>query len=168
MDQKRKSALTTGLILILVGVVFLLGQLMPGWWNWMGPFSWPLIVVGVGLLLLIIGLISNQPELTVPACVVGGIGGLLYWQNSTGNWESWAYVWTLIPGFAGLGVLLMGLVRGQMRQIWEGLGGILVSLVLFGIFASLFGGPVSLGQYWPVLLIVLGLISLAQVFLRRK
>jgi hypothetical protein len=22
----------------------------------------------------------------------------------TNNWESWAYAWTLIPGFAGIGI----------------------------------------------------------------
>lgn len=44
----------------------------------------------------------------------------------------------------------------------EGAKAILVSLVMFVIFGSFLGGPITLGRYWPVLLIVLGLFLLGQ------
>ena len=47
MDRATRSGLAAGLVLILVGAVLLVGQLFPGLWGWMGPWSWPLIVVGV-------------------------------------------------------------------------------------------------------------------------
>ncbi len=166
MNRRRRSSLAGGLVLILLGVLFLTVQLMPGLQLW---FSWPLIIVGVGVLLLILGLVTGAPGMAVPACIVGGIGGLLYWQNSTGNWESWAYAWTLIPGFVGVGIVLSGLLGGETRQSVRGGGGlILISLVLFTVFGSFLGGLNLLGPYWPVLLIVLGLWVLVRPLFRSR
>jgi hypothetical protein len=118
MDRRRRSSLAAGLVLILLGAWFLVAQWVPGLQTW---FSWPLTIVGVGVLLLIIGLLTRVPAMAVPACIVGGIGGLLYWQNATGNWESWAYAWTLIPGFVGVGIVLSGLLGGEIAADPAGL-----------------------------------------------
>ncbi len=168
MNRNRRSALGTGLVLILVGVLFLAGQLIPGLWDRVGPLSWPLIVIGVGVLLLAIGLATGVPSMAVPACIVGGIGGLLYWQNATGKWESWAYAWALIPGFVGIGAIVAGLLEGKWRDVRGGAWLVAISLILFAVFASFLGGPAFLGKYWPVLLILLGLLSLAQFFFDRR
>lgn len=168
MSASQRSALAGGVILILLGLLFLLGQVAPGLWSWVGELTWPLIIVGVGALLLVIGLLTGVPGMAVPACIVGGIGGLLYWQNATGNWGSWSYAWALIPGFAGVGTMLMGLLEGKGRVVRDGASTLLVSLILFALFAAFFGGPSFLGTYWPVLLILLGLISLFQYFFRGR
>jgi len=166
MDRRRRSSLVGGLVLILLGAWFLVVQWVPGLQIW---FSWPLIIVGVGGLLLIIGLLTGVPGLAVPACIVGGIGGLLYWQNITGNWESWAYAWTLTPGFVGVGIVLSGLLGGETRQSLRGGGWlILISLVLFTVFGSFFGALGLMGDYWPVLLILLGLLVLARPLFRPR
>ena len=166
MDEGRRSNLAVGLVLILLGVLFLIGQLVPALWSRIGPFSWPLIVVGVGVLLLVIGLAARAPGMVVPASIVGGIGLLLFWQNATGNWESWAYAWALIPGFVGVGTALLGAITGNRQNVTGGLWLIVISLILFAIFASFLGGPNILGSYWPVLLIVLGVALLLQSFFR--
>jgi len=166
MDSKRRSSLAGGLVLVLLGALFLAVQWMPGLQLW---FSWPLIIIGIGVLLLIFGLLTGVPAMAMPACIVGGIGGLLYWQNATGNWESWAYAWTLIPGFVGVGMVLAGLLGGDTRQTVRGGGWLIViSLVLFAVFASFFGALGLVGSYWPVLLIVLGLLLLAQSLFRSR
>jgi hypothetical protein len=154
------------LVLILLGAWFLAVQIVPGLDDW---FEWPLLIVGVGALLLVIGLLTGVPGMAVPACIVGGIGGLLYWQFITGNWESWAYAWTLIPGFVGVGIILSGLLGGGFRKgLREGVPAILVSVVLFAVFGSMFGALGILGTYWPALLILLGVWLLVQnLFLRR-
>jgi hypothetical protein len=154
---------------VLLGAWFLAVQLVPGWGAWIQiDLSWPLIVVGVGGLLLLAGLLAGVAEMAVPATIVAGIGGLLYWQNATGNWASWAYAWTLIPGFVGLGIILAGLIGGRPGgAVREGGGLILVSLVLFAIFASFLGGWNLFGAYWPVLLILLGIWLLARPRVRR-
>jgi hypothetical protein len=108
--------------------------------------------------------------MAVPATIVGGIGGLLYWQDLTGRWETWSFAWALIPGFVGVGIILAGLLgAGKLRESIES-GGVLIiiSLVLFAIFGSFLGGIDLLGSYWPVLLIALGLILLLRsIFTRR-
>jgi hypothetical protein len=159
MEERRRSNLVVGILLVLLGAWFLLDQLVPGLHFWVNAqVSWPLFVVGTGVLLLVIGLLAGAPDMAVPACIVGGIGGLLYWQNTTGNWESWAYAWTLIPGFVGVGVILAGILKGQVRRGFSaGIGSIIVSLIMFAIFSSFLGGWQLFGAYWPVLLILLGL-----------
>lgn len=122
MEYKNRASVTAGLILILIGAWFLALQLIPGLRVWVNlALSWPLIIIGVGVALLIIGLLTGAAGMAIPACIVGGIGGLLYWQNATGHWESWAYAWTLIPGFVGVGIVLTGLMRGQAgRRLLRG------------------------------------------------
>jgi hypothetical protein len=166
MDRKRRSSLVGGLLLILLGAWFLISQFWPG----LHPeFSWPWIIVGVGALMLVIGLLSGEPDMAVPACVVGGIGGLLYWQNATGNWESWAYAWSLIPGFVGVGVVLSGLLGGNGgKALRDGGSLILISLALFAVFGSWLGGLTLFGDYWPVLLILWGLWLLIRPLFRSR
>lgn len=159
MDNHRRTNLIGGIVLILIGGIFLAAQLFPGLGLTLNiELSWPLILVGVGILLLLLGLLANAPGMAVPACVVAGIGGILYWQNITGDWTSWAYAWTLIPGFVGVGTILAGLFGGTFRRsLRDGGSLILISLILFAIFSSLLGGKSYLGVYWPVLIILLGL-----------
>jgi hypothetical protein len=169
MDRNRRSSIAIGAVLILLGLFFLIVQAVPGLRFWMIEASWPLIIVGVGVLLLVIGLLANVPGMAVPACIVGGIGLLLYWQNATGYWESWAYAWALIPGFVGVGIILTGLLEGKPRSALEaGAWLIVISLILFAIFGSFLGGPAILGKYWPVLLILLGLLSLGRNLFRPR
>jgi hypothetical protein len=168
MDRGRRSSLATGIVLILIGVLIFAAQLVPEWTAW---FQWPLYIVGIGAVLLIIGLLTRVPALAIPACIVAGIGGLLYYQNATGNWESWSYAWALIPGFVGVGIVVAGLLGGEFRKsLREGGQLILVSLVMFLAFGSFFGliGLGPLGQYWPVLLIALGVLILFNRLIFRR
>jgi hypothetical protein len=168
MNRGRRSSLATGLVLILIGALVFVAQLMPGWEAWL---AWPLYIVGIGVVLLIIGLLTRVPGLAVPACIVSGIGGLLYYQDATGDWESWSYAWALIPGFVGVGIIVAGLLSGELRKpLREGGQLMLVSLVLFLAFGSFFGliGLGPLGQYWPALLIALGVLILFNRLIFRR
>lgn len=159
--RRTRTGIVGGLLLILLGLLFLATQLFPGSLGWLRlEASWPLILVAVGVVLLALGLTVGTPGMAVPAVITGGIGLLLYYQNLTGAWGSWVYAWTLIPGFAGIGVILAGLM-GEGR-LWNALEGgfwlMAVSAVLFALFGSLLGGLKLPDSYWPVLLIVLGLL----------
>jgi len=158
MDHRRRLNLVTGLILVALGAAVLVLQLVPGIYL---PFSWPWIIITAGCLLLVLGAATGVPALVVPACVVGGIGGILAYQVATGDWDSWAYIWVLIPGFVGLGLVLAGaLSGGESGTIRAGGWLLAISLLLLTAFGSLFGALGLVGPYWPVLLIILGLALL--------
>lgn len=166
--MQKRANLAAAVVLIALGVWFLAVQMFPALRAIAyGGDNWPLIIIGVGVLLALVGLVTWVPALLIPACIVGGIGALLYWQNATGNWESWAYAWTLIPGFVGVGVILSGLLSGDRKAVIGGGWTIFNSLVLLAIFGSFLGGG-SLVRYWPVLLILLGVLLLGQSLFRRR
>ena len=168
MDSSRRSSIAFGLVLVLLGVWFLAIQMVPALQTWLAPeTTWPLIVIGIGAAFLLFAILGGIPGLAVPACIIGGIGSILYWQNATNRWESWAFIWTLIPGFAGLGTVLMGLL-GEKRgeSIRGGLWLMAISLVMFAIFSSFLGGVNLLGPYWPILLIALGVVLFVRSFAR--
>lgn len=165
----HRSGIAGGVLLILLGIAFFILQLSPNLWGWINPaYSWPLIVVAVGIGLFLFAVLANVPGLAVPGSIVTGIGGILYWQNATGNFETWAYIWTLIPGFVGIGIMVMGLLFGEQRRhnLESGLWLVLISAVLFVVFASFFGAFGILGSYWPLVLILLGLLMLVRPLLR--
>jgi hypothetical protein len=170
MERKKRSNLGVGILFILIGTVALAYQLIPGFQDLIElRFEWPMIIIGFGLFLLVMGLLVNAPGMAVPAMIMCGIGGLLYWQNETGNWESWAYAWTLIPGFVGVGVFLAELLEGKVGSAIQSGGWLIfISLTMFGIFASFLGGPEWIGPYWPILLILVGVVMLVRVFVRRR
>ncbi len=170
MEHRTRTSIVGGLLLILLGLFFLAYQVMPERLAWLRlEMGWPLIVVAVGAGLLVFGLLVGAPGMAIPACIVAGIGFILYWQNATGNYETWSFAWTLIPGFVGVGTILNGLLGGgKLRDALEGgFWLILISLVMFAIFGSFLGGLNLFGPYWPGLLILLGLIVLVRSFFRR-
>jgi hypothetical protein len=160
MRKQGRTQLALGVILILLGAWFIAQRTFPEVAALAARFSdWPFTVIGVGVLLLLLGLILGAPGLAVPAAIVSGIGGILYYQNLTGNWDSWSYMWTLIPGFVGVGVLLQGLLGENTRDnLRHGLNLMVISAVLFLVFSAFLGGWDLLGNFGPaVLLILLGL-----------
>ncbi len=162
MGTTRRSSLVVGLVLIVLGVLFLFAQVIPGLFNFSAIYTPALVMFAIAFVLVLIGLLTRTPIMAVPACVVGGIGAIFYWQFTTGNFESWAYVWALIPGFVGVGLILAGLFEGKGGTVAGGLWLIVISLVLFAIFASFLGGLNFLGNYWPLLLVALGAILLVR------
>lgn len=163
MEQRRRSNLIGGLLLILLGLLILALQLLPGVQL---LFSWPWIIIGFGLVLFLIGTATGVAALVIPACIIGGLGGILYYQSMTGDWDSWAYIWALIPGFVGVGMALTGLLSSNGGDAARaGLWLVVISLALFAVFGSLFGALGLLGDYWPMLLILLGILLLVRPLL---
>jgi hypothetical protein len=172
MSKERRSDLIIGIILLLIGGWFLAAQfnLVPSVDEIINiQYQWPIIVIGVGVLLFLLGLILRTPGLSIPACIVGGIGGILYWTNFTGDWVNWAYLWTLIPGFVGFGIILATLLGGEDKNGYkDGLRLLLISASLFIFFFLLLSGQGYFIRYWPVLLILIGCWILIKAIFRRK
>lgn len=162
MQQRNRTQLVLGLILILVAGWLIATRASPALARWiqLPPFAWPMWVVLAGAILLVIGMLTGAPDMAIPACIVAGIGGILYYQNATGNWESWAYMWTLIPGFAGIGNILAGVLGKDFKHsVREGLNTLVVSVILFAIFGTFFHAWNIFGvynTYIPIALLFLG------------
>jgi hypothetical protein len=167
--RRTRGNLTVGILLILVGGWLLAAQFFPQlkFWNTIN-LPWPCWMGLLGAGLLVLGLLMDNPDMAVPATIVAGIGGILWYQSLTGDWGSWIYLWALIPGFVGIGILLAGLFNGNLRaRLSSGLWLIVISLVLVTIFGFLFGSGL-ISTYWPIALIAVGLLILVQPLIRRR
>jgi hypothetical protein len=160
MNRQGRTQLALGVILILLGAWFLLDKTMPAFHSIFEKYTeWPINMLLIGAGILIAGLVLGQPGMAVPAAIVAGLGGIFYYQETTNNYESWSYMWALIPGFVGVGSILAGVLGDNTaHNIKRGLNLMVISAVLFLVFSSFFGGWELLGNFGPaVLLILLGL-----------
>jgi hypothetical protein len=170
MNKSQRASLTFGVILVVLGAVFVAANLVPSFRAILNQVNtWPMIIEAVAAGLLILGLMIGVPDMAVPAVIVAGIGGILWWQNATGNWGSWAYMWALIPGFSGVGMLLAKVLGGNERyNAGSALSTIGTSLVLFVIFGAFFGGFSWMGPYWPLMLVAAGLLIGVKTLIRNR
>ncbi len=172
--MKRRGSFTLGFLLILMGGWFLAVQFVPDIGKWMEQVAdWPFWVIGPGLIFILAGLISGVTDLMIPGSIISGVGLILYYQNATGDWQSWSYAWALIIVFVGIGIFLANLFKGDLRTAVEEGGspfmtGAIMFLIFGSIFRAAFGQTPLLGDYWPVLLIIFGLWMLIKPFFRRK
>jgi len=169
--KQNRSNLFLGILLIVIGGWLVATRQVPDLREWLeSNFTWPMWTIGAGLLVLLIGLITGAPGMAVPASIIAGIGGILYYQNATGDFSSWSYAWTLIPGFVGVGTILAGLLGEHTRRnLGHGLRLLGVSAALFLVFATFFGEFNFLGEYGAaIILILLGVFVLARGLMRSR
>jgi hypothetical protein len=162
MNTTDRSTSVVAFILIGLGVLFLAFNLIPGLSFGM---AWPVIffLLSAGFYLPpILWPASRQglAALFIPGSVMVALGLIFFYNTLTGDWASWAYAWTLIPGGVGLGLVLASQMgqwgRGTLQVgVWMMVG----SLVVFGFFGMLFGGAL-LRTVGPILLIAGGVLYL--------
>lgn len=159
-----------GALLILVGLALFVGQFLRiDFWH----FAWPLMIVGGGLAFFVAAFLGGRPAagLAVPGGVITTIGLILFVQNLTNQWQTWAYVWALIPAGAGAGVWLQGALTGSAKLRTDGRNLVTTGLILLAGFGAFFEVVLNLSGYfatdlarfiWPVLLIAAGLYLLVR------
>jgi hypothetical protein len=161
------GALVLGAILIVLGLIFLVGQ----WLNIdISKATWPFYVIAPGVALAALGLTQRRGSgLTIAGSVVTMIGLVLLYQNATDRFESWAYAWALVgPGGSGIGMLLYGTRSGDGKMAREGFFAILTALGIFAVGLVFFEGIIGIsGKPWalqpwvlPAAVIVLGVVLL--------
>jgi hypothetical protein len=166
MDTRRNSgSIVGGLILILLGLLFLFGQWFRGF-TFLG-LLWPLFIVALGALFFV-GMLAggkSSAGLAVPGSIITGIGLMLLAQSLTGYWESWSYGWTVILILVGLGIFIMGAYNGNERSRRAGLRLMQIGCILLIAFGAFFEGLIFASQHpgaggliFPAALILLGLI----------
>src|SRR3972149_12084787 len=111
MNRQGRSQLTLGVMLILLGAWFLLDKSVPAFHAIFEKYTeWPINMLLIGAGIFIVGLVLGQPGMSVPAAIVAGIGGIFYYQEATNSYDSWSYMWALIPGFVGVGSIFAGIL----------------------------------------------------------
>ncbi len=167
--RQNRSNLFLGVLLIAIGAWLVATRQIPSLQQFTENMTGAMWTIAAGVLILAIGLITGAPGMAVPASIVAGIGGILLYQDQVGDYSSWAYMWTLIPGFVGVGTILAGLLgENTSRNLSSGLRQIGFSAVLFLAFGTFFGDLEFLGEYGlAIILILLGLFILARGFWRK-
>ena len=122
---------------------------------------WPLFILVPGLFMLagaFNGGRAGAATLAIPGMITTGTGALLFAQNLTGYWESWAYAWTLYGVFLGMGLMLMG--QQFEDDSLHGIGRHFVnfSLMVFAALAFFFEIVIGISGRGPLnALILIGL-----------
>ncbi len=129
-----------GIALIVLGAFFLLAPLFN--FN-LGRFAWPLFIIIPGLLLFVGMALGGKSAaaLAIPGSIVTTIGLILFFQNATGRFETWAYAWALIPAAVGAGQIIQDRFspkEGLSREGWRMVNLGLIMFVAFGGFFELF------------------------------
>jgi hypothetical protein len=159
--QQNRGQQVIAVTLIAIGVLFLLAQVFQ--FSLFGAL-WPFFVILPGAVFLYAAFNGDKHAagLIIPGNVITGTGLILLYQNLTGHWESWAYVWILYPVFVGLGLMFMGRRRdnaneyrtGRNMAQWGGMAFLIAAAIFeLGIFGS---NPVVGSWLLPLALILLG------------
>lgn len=172
-----RGGMIAGVALVALGLVLLIDPL-----TGRNPWGviWPFAVIVPGLLFFVgmIGGGRRAAPLAIPGSIVTTIGVVLFYQNSLGYFQSWAYAWALVaPTAVGAGLLLAGHLgeRPRLRAV----GGYFAAIGL-GLFLGLaavfevgvFRSSLAVWIGWPLLLIAFGLAvaagGLAHTLARRE
>lgn len=164
--MENRGAIIVGLVIILLGTFLLVTHFFPE------PFSLfegYFTVIMIGAAFLVAAVLTRRSGLAIPGCIIGGIGTILYLQEQSGDFMSWTYAWTLVPGFVGLGIIISGLLDRDHPHFDSGaLVIIAISAAAFLLFSGLLGTTWDWETYWPVLLIAAGVMVLVSAIFRKK
>lgn len=105
-DYRVTGQIALAIGLIGLGILFLVGQLLGisliGW-------LWPFFVITPGVLFFVVMALGGKDAsgFAIPGSIITTVGLILFYQNLTGHWASWAYAWALIfPTAVGAGMMI--------------------------------------------------------------
>jgi hypothetical protein len=173
-DPRQVGRLIFGAILLGVGALLLVAQLTG---FKLFAFSWPLIFPAIGLMFFLGMLLGGKETsgLAVPGSIMVMLGLIFFYQNVTGNWESWAYAWALIPLSVGIGTVIHGSMSDDSKVRTDGLRLLRIGVIMFVIGFVFFEGFIYRSGFLgipasvlgPAILIAIGLWILGRNFLGR-
>lgn len=136
LTKKSSGQYGIGTALVGVGLFVLLAAIFGG--SVMG-LAWPFFVLAPGLFLfyLLKQLGQKAAGLAIPASMISSVGLILFYQNLTGHWSSWAYAWSLIvPTALGIGMAVYGDLarKKQVGDIGEKMARFGMGIFFFGLF----------------------------------
>ncbi len=164
MKQMENARVVVAGALIAVGVLLLVLRAF-------GDFAgsvWPIFVIVPGLVLLVMAANGGGGATLLAAAggVVTGVGVILFVQDLTDYYQSWAYAWALLPLFAGAGMLLAAgrqhdpaaAARAWGLIEWGGVAFVVMAVFFEGLIFH--GFLIAGGLIMPILLIAVGALLL--------
>jgi hypothetical protein len=156
-QRRRRDPLIGGLVLVIIGALLLIGQFWPD----IGRYT--VLVIGLGILAVFA--LTRSYGALVGGSIVSGVGvgvtlGTLYTGEMTGS----IVLMSLGGGFLFIG-LASYVLNMPERHLWPLIPGTI--LVAIGAALAIGGRATELISYWPVILIVIGIIVMLAAYFRR-
>jgi hypothetical protein len=165
-EQHERNTRALGLLLLGVGAWILIARFIH---IDLGSWLWPFWVIVPGGLIMALGFRDTHRSnegLVIFGSIVAVTGIILFVQNVTGQWQSWAYAWALLfPGSVGLGQYLWGKRTGNTAAVRSAEKTLRIAVMLFIAFGIFFEVVLGIGGFRlgaagrivvPVLLIAAG------------
>jgi hypothetical protein len=164
--QLKNGNVLMGLALIVLGLVFLAvtqGAFNLSWGNF-----WPLIPMIVGAFLLLQAFVTEIPARRA-GLVIGGtialLTGAFFFATTTGilDWSDQGRFWPVYPLIVGVAFLAAYLATGMTFPGYLIPAGILIGVgLVFGAILLTGTSFAYIGKLWPIALIIIGVLMLAQ------
>jgi hypothetical protein len=166
-QEPRTAGLVMGVVLIVVGALFLILRLTD---IALGPDAWPLWLIVPGIAMLAGSLLIPSRGglgLAVPGTIIAVVGAILWVQSAYDVYATWAYAWALVaPTAPGIAMLAVGAVQRDGDLVRDGVRATITGLGLFVGFGIFFEGVVgisghrveNLDRVLPYAAIALGLV----------
>ncbi len=179
--NSRILTVLLGAGLILLGILSLVGRYLSTLFQFdVGHYAWPLFIIVPGVSLFI-GSFLLERRAGMTMAIIGGmatmVGAILFVQNVFDVYASWAYAWALVaPTSIGLAKLVYGALRGMGDEVKHGLSLSGIGFAIFLIGGFFFELVIGINgfhfrpawQFWPGLVIGLGLVLLLSSLLPRR
>ncbi len=163
MADKRKGWVG-GLLLILLGVLFLVNEFYPGVLG-----DWTLLL-GLGVVFLVAYAIGRQYGFLIPGCILAGLGvALALVENGYVSSAAEDGVFVLLLGASFLAIWLIDLLvsRGRPLGWWPIIPGGILTIVGAALYTDNEAWLESIGQWWPLIFIIVGVWILLERVIRR-
>jgi hypothetical protein len=133
-------------------------------------YLWPMFILGLGALMVWPAYKSTADEqsklnfLAVPGAMVLALGVLLFLLNLVNHYESMAYSWTLLLAAGGAGYGYLHRFDESGNKVDKAHRFVRTMVLLFMGLATFFELFIfqSLGAWWPVLIVGLGIYMLVK------
>ena len=166
MESKNysKSSVVGGVVLILLGLIFFVAEQGMFGLDW--GSIWPLFPMALGVGLLAMAVVADNPRARAGLVLPGTIAlllGAFFMATTTGilSWSDQGTLWPVYPLIVGVSFLTAYLASG-FAQIGYLIPGVILSLVGL-VFLGITWAGVSydyIGKIWPIFLILAGVLIL--------
>ena len=156
--RRHNDPYVGGIVLIVIGAALLIAQVAPDLTRYV------VVLIGIGLLALF--LVTRAYGALIGGSIVTGVGvGIALAATYTGNLAAAGFLLSLAGGF--LFIWLASYVfRVTERHPWPLIPAAILGSI--GAVLAIGGNTANLLTYWPVILIVVGVIVIAAAYLRRE